>query len=310
MRASYIRQIARPFGVPAPQLTPSRRWPLRTGEERPPAIPTVAEPFAVAPLLPPPTVSVPHERQDAAPPQPMPSMPPPVVATEIEPSAVDGKTTPTDEPPSTARAPDMKPELTVASPAPDETQPPAPVIADSVAPLSAAPPRLQRKSAPQRQAPSAHTATPWPIRVATPVAKPPAAERPLPPTDGTAALVPSDSTAVPPPIAPQHRPAAKPAAPSIPSSPARAEPPAAEAVHIPASPPAIAPQQQRAPALPPRLRPAEPAGTTVRIGTIEVKVAPPPAPPSPASPPSPPARAAPQPALSRGFASPFGLRQG
>jgi hypothetical protein len=64
-------------------------------------------------------------------------------------------------------------------------------------------------------------------------------------------------------------------------------------------------------AIPPRARAAEAQQPTVRIGSIEVRVMPPPSPP----PPTPAARASaakpsPAPSISRGFTSPFGLRQG
>ena len=44
MRASYLRQIAQPVAAGAPVLRPSRRWPLRAGEERVPASPSTTMP--------------------------------------------------------------------------------------------------------------------------------------------------------------------------------------------------------------------------------------------------------------------------
>ncbi len=316
MRASYLRQIAQPFDARTPPLTPSRRWPMRVGEERPPAAVDASDPFPAVPQ--PPIAEAPPGESD----RPMP------VAVATSPSsAVATKAEMTGEVPRSALVQDTAaPEIAApsfhAQPIPTERAIPEitapqsagrPRVQRKSAPPSAMLPRVQRKSAPQ---PQAHAVV---ATVSSPTQSP--AVVPIQNSAGpwvSPAIVtrePLPQPAVVPSLAaPSNRPMAKAvAAPPLVSAPApshpRAEGLAAPSAPAATPPPSVVPPPQRPPAMPQRMRPNELPNTTVRIGSIEVRVTPPPAPPLP-PPAASPARAADTPALSRGFASPFGLRQG
>jgi hypothetical protein len=64
---SYLRQIAEPFHTSAPRLIPSRRWPIYPGEERPAATLPASRPAALAAQSRPKPTTVPAaEREGAA----------------------------------------------------------------------------------------------------------------------------------------------------------------------------------------------------------------------------------------------------
>jgi hypothetical protein len=199
--------------------------------------------------------------------------------------------------------------------------PPAPPVAAKPPPIAAKEiwrPGIDSEGAPVDQPPAAQRTSEIMSDFAAGSSAPaePLAAAPsiTPPLKSAAPPAPAqrlDTSVAPPLIAPQHSPPV--AGLTVPSAPAPAE--QAASAGAPAALLAMAPMPQASPRPPPvlpppRVRPAEPAATIVRIGSIEVTVAPPPAPPPPASAPVARAPAAPPSTLSRGFVSPFGLRQG
>jgi hypothetical protein len=289
---SYLRAIAQPLAVTGPLLRPARRWALRSGDERPAA--DNAETVAAVPATPlAPTahgfVSRPVSIQPA----------PSAQSTPIEAPAAQTF----EAPPVVAVQAPMDvtaPATPRALPAVTPTEP-----ANATVPASAAQPRFDR-------------ATTEPLEPLVVSAAP-----------STAIRAPEIAAARPLPDAPDDVDAIAPVAPRSASPPANIEPEPLRAT--PAPPPAkalpVSPAQPRAArgevlvAAPPRaMAQAAPvlaqetraAGHTLKIGTIEVKVTPPPAPvPQPVRA-APPAAAAPPRAapLARGLGNSFGLRQG
>lgn len=251
-RGSYLQQVAPPVQTWGPQLVPSRRWPLRAGEERQAA---PADPFA----------SRPGGRETA---QPGPAAAP----TSLFPRA-DHQ--PGVAIPETVHSRALSAPMAVSSP----SRPVGEATMPELRPSASLPPRMQPR--PSAVVPSPHSAAMRepgagperldPIRVAA-SARPTAASARRPSTDARAGL---DAVSV---NAPPRPPAA--------TEPQRSEPPRP-----------VTPRSAEPPA-----RAREPQGPAVRIGTIEVRVMAP-VPPAPSVPPA-------SAALSRGFVSPFGLRQG
>ena len=316
MRTSYLQQIARPPAAHAPQLTPSRRWPLRAGEERPPAAPPLAE--AVVPTATATISAAPPAKSDRPPPIPVAApahapvqlprfraRPPPLQSWRFRPKI--------HPPPRVQRKRASQPQVTLPMHAAvitkaDSAEPQAPVspiIAASAGdnPLIIAPSEQTitkfTAAAPAAVSVSAAQARSEPAGTASARAVTPALPSPL-----IAASAGDNPLLIAPPEQTITKfTAAAPAAVSVSAAQARSEPAGtASARAVRPALPAGEPLPQR----PPPMRPAEPVNTTVRISSIEVRVAPPPAPPTPPAPPA----LAPVQALSRGFVTPFGLRQG
>lgn len=317
MRAgAYLRGIAQPVAAGAPLLTPARRWPLRPGDERPAAVPDAQPPTAAA--------SAPRARTDIAPPADAPPRGYPVTPSV---SSRDAAPPPVPQPQSATPA---LPDIATTS---------HPARAGSVASLHA--PRTDPLSLePSRVLPAAPAPATQPHRAAALDNRSMGAERHATSTIGMPAeqapsARPNGTMFIPWPPEPPR--AAAPAPTSTPSpravgvAPAsRLSPPAASspnediATAPPATPVADSASAAKAQAAPTRAptrssdiapppafasvappRPEAAAEHTLKIGTIEVRVTPPPAPPPKAAP----AAARPA-ALSRGLSSAFGLRQG
>ena len=306
MRASFLNQIARPLAQSAPQLLPSRRFPILPGEERPAALPAVsAEAIPTARSE---AARPPHENQAAVPPQndapstpvpntarPEPSIVAPAAprAAPVPPQRNVGVEAATNEVLATPGVSPPPPEFIVPVPAEAELPPVAlpsslpPHLADdsrslTADPASRTPPRAD--VVPSRQQTRAASTVVRPVAASpaeSEVGERIAGEEP-PRSAAERSRMRSDTNDLPPPSVPAREP-------------------------LPAAPPL-----PRAVALPPSSRAGDGADRTVRIGSIEVRVTPAPTPPAP---PAPSARApAPAPSaaapLSRGFTSAFGLRQG
>src|SRR5437899_2439356 len=137
MRASYLRQIARPVAAEVPVLNPSRRWPLRADEQRVPAPPSATmpqqpEPAAAKAVTDPAWTPVPT---------------PPPARSELEPRST--------RPPS---SPEVQPDVTPAASSPSVAAraPSAPRTAHPVADVPVArrqiAPSLPPRAAPQSPA--------------------------------------------------------------------------------------------------------------------------------------------------------------
>ncbi len=293
MVGSYLRGIARPMAVKAPLLRPSRRWPLRAGEGRPPAPETAAGPARV-------DETAPVERNARLPESSAPTLPRAEMVATPAPAAHA----------AAARAETTRPS-TVSSPLPARV-----TQAERTAAVSTAPDRSPRFEPAVEEIPATRTA----ISPAAPSrARSNASEAETP--------VAVQSSIVPALDADRHAPAEIPsqfhdkgaplpprtAAPSPPEPVARRKRPAPQPAGQFAEP-AIVPGAQRV-ASPRALRQGKSQAEeshTLTIGTIEVHVS---APTPPIRPAAPAARPAPAPsrgttALGRGYTSPFGLRQG
>ena len=340
MRASYFGQIARPLATCAPQLTPALRWPLRAGEQRPPAAPLLVAKEAVpagtaTASAGPPETSV---RRPTTPEKDGPARPPTSVAITPLPAfpALPENPAPVSGAPLSIQRgralspPPAFPQIPAPVSVPPPIQrgralsPPAPASSPTRAAVTG---QRQEPAEPQVPAsPTAATQAPPQTGDASPAVASP--ERTI--TRFTAAAARDAPSAVASPertitrltaaaragsvfsAKVETEPAAPPSAPAAAAAPGRstyvAEVRSERA--FPASGPAFMPAPRSAavpPQAPPRMRSAKPANATVQIGSIEVQVAAPTPPPAaPAAPPD----ATPPRALSRGFASPFGLRQG
>lgn len=299
MPASYLRSVALPLAGAGPMLNPSRRWPVRGGEARPSA---PAEP--APPSNPRAASAAPEQRETSAPSRmidasvTLPADPP---ASREERSFVapsprqdlaalpreDSLALPHEMPVARSRNVGTRDD-----PAPQPVQQMRAAQPGTV-PSDALP--VQRSV--ERRADNLEHMAENLVAMQPGVARP-ASRRTSPPR--AFAL----------PVALAHE-KATPAAEAI--APLAAARGSGEAAIVPrriaSRPPRAAAQEPGVP-LPP-VRPAprsDREAAAIKIGTIEVRVKPPPAPPQP------PARAKAAPArsgaLSRGLSSPFGLRQG
>jgi hypothetical protein len=291
-RGSYLQQVAQPPQARGTQLVPARRWPLRAGEERQAA---PAEPFASRPAAPAlPVTTSPPSSLPSAPvvlphPAPETAVPPAREIAQPDPaSAARGESGRTEQP----HAANLE---TTLSRRPMSTLTPA------------APPSRPVSDAPAQEAHSSASLPPQILPPASPVSPSPPSAAMRDPGTVRARLDPIPATAT---ARPTSAPALRPPPTRVePHSPAGLDGMPISATH---DPPAAAGSPPVAPPRPVAPRPGEPAagarepqGPAVKIGSIEVRVVTPVPPPAPQAP----AAAAPT-ALSRGFASPFGLRQG
>ena len=293
MRISYLRQIAQPLAGGAPALRPSRRWPLRADEERastprsatrpppptPPAAAAVIGPAQIPPMprRPGPRKSEPLSTHAPAPPE----APPDVAPTAPLPSVPARQPSPAH----------------VAGPIAD-----APIVRRHIAP--------QLPSSAASQSPVIRDATGL-AEAETGAARGAISRAPDAPLPAPAMIADDDhprllSQADP---EPSHRAAAPASDLSSRRPPARLRV-AGDRPAVDVAPPLREqPPQVLAPLAP--IKAGDAPGPSLKIGSIEVRVVTPP--PPPVQPRQPLARAATPsspPALSRGFVSPFGLRQG
>jgi hypothetical protein len=304
MRAPYLRQIAQPLAGSAPALRSSRRWPFRADEAR------------VLATEPPHAQEV---RSGPAPSEPAPSESAPSRAISSEPlrdsfsartfpAAPDGLPQPPadipiamrppdrSEPPARSRSPlqprpaepwTSAPRSSRAPPVPEPTTtegPPAPreirpIAAATAMPDAVAPSHVAPSAIPERSRDLARTAEP---SARAPLST--AAESPRAPADRTDRSAPTSSSAE--------------QTPPRPVKPLRG--PDDDRLAGMAPPSLQQPGRGLAGAIAKSDQASEPS---FKIGTVEVRVL-------PTLPAAPPARANSPGALSRGFSSPFGLRQG
>jgi len=295
-RRSYLRSIAGLERSPGPLLVPPHvpRWGLRQ--------PVVEEPEA--PAVPAPAAR-PAQLEFI---QPVSARPPEALAEHREPPM----------PVFPAEAPrEAQPVSNIVETTLPETIPPrsAPPAAEVVGPPQNLQPTAIRTARQQRDArpvtpatPQADAAPPRPVAAPAPVSlRPHVPPRYVPGTVEPVSTEPRPRLS--PPVsaeAPTHSPSSPPLTPSVPTPsapPARA---AAEAP-IPRPLPALAPPPVHASRPTVSAQPRAPeGGNSIHIGTIDVHITRPvPAPQRTA-----PRRSAPVSALSRGFTTPFGLRQG
>jgi hypothetical protein len=290
MRMRYLRQLTQPLTAGVSALKPSRRWPMRADEQRVPAQASplspanepiergrVAAQHAREPRQP-------DARETGTPPLPAPG---PRPAPRLQPPAIRGLASP-DLVTTPPRAP---PE----GPAPPGAPSPPPSIQ-----VPAARSTVVAEASAHHEAAAGHASAPGILAQAKPTPHR-GADAPRPPESPRLKLTDAE-----PQVDAPHRPEplrsiATPTAAMLSSSVA-AEPHTSERLRF---------DRADAPS-----RSGAAAGPSLKIGTIEVRVAaappapgPLPAPAPPHGPPSPAAAPTRPSALSRGFASPFGLRQ-
>jgi hypothetical protein len=321
MRMPYLRQLTQPLTAGVSALKPSRRWPMRADEQR---VPAQASPL--------PPANEPIERAAAAAPRAREARQPDARETGTPPSPAPGPW-----PPLRLQTPAIRglasPDLVTAPPrAPPDG--PAPPGAPSPPPSSHVPvtrPAVVAEASAHHEAAAGHSAhgilahaKPTPRRDAD-APRPPESPRPKP-TDAEpprrAKPIPHASAdASSPPESPHLKPAepepSRPVdAPSRPEPLRSIAPPAAAMLSSSVAAEPRASERLRFDRADAPSRSGAAAGPSLKIGTIEVRVAaappapgPPPAPAPPHGPRSPAAAPSRPTALSRGFASPFGLRQ-
>jgi hypothetical protein len=304
MRAPYLRQIAQPLAGAAPPLRSSRRWPLRADETRLPATASPVQPARPTPIAP-----------DPAPaPSPAPSPasqaarevfdPRPSAATAMRRLGRSIERAPlVSQAGQAAPAPAPGNTRSIAHPGPQQVESPQTVPAD--ARLRHTDPDPGVVTTPERAAQRSTIAVSGVVPEASVEPRPEIARSEV--SDRRSVRLPPGASADEPPGAPAL-PTGTETTGSTGQSPAavvsgvrgpdrdRAQDDAGRPSSLPARRSFNEPTGQPAPAPEPSLR----------IGTVEVRVVPPPALAAP-----PQGRTAnPSGTLSRGFVSPFGLRQG
>jgi hypothetical protein len=315
MRMPYLRQLTQPLTAGVSALKPSRRWPMRADEQRVP-VQTSPRPPAHGPINPG-AVAAPHAREarqpDAretgTPPLPAPGPRPPL---RLQPPAIRGLASPdlvTAPPRAPPGAPSPPPSIHVPVARPAVVEEASAHHETAAGHVSAPGILAQAKPTPHRgadaprppESPRPKPTDAEPLRRPTPIphARADTSSPPESPHLKATDAEPSRPVDAPPRPEPL-RSIATPTAAMLSSSIA-AEPHASERLRF---------DRADAPS-----RSGAAAGPSLKIGTIEVRVAaappagPSPAPAPPHGPRSPAAAPSRPTALSRGFASPFGLRQ-
>src|ERR1700752_2318201 len=306
MRRPYLQRIAQPLDPRSAALSPSRRWPVRADEKRPPAPPhpnmEPPHPAAAQPIAPPTAAAIQSTAIKPAAP----------FVTPTQPSAEPLNPTTSLSGPITRVSKASEPRRELPRSASDR----ATAAEPRPAPASQ---RLDQPTAPMPNASEASsTAAPFTGDVSQTARADFPPQRPggRPTIVGREQHFEADLPASPPsPAARTVHPTALPAQPQPEMPPVAIAPPSPSS----AAPPAVVNALPRGPAqsaplpavIPSRMKSADAQGPAVRIGSIEVHVAPPaPVPPPTPAPRTPAAAPAAAPALSRSLTTAFGLRQG
>jgi hypothetical protein len=319
MRMPYLRQLTQPLTGGVSALRPSRRWPMRADEQRVP-VQASPRPPAHGPIDPG-AVAAPHARE---------ARQPDVHETGTPPALAPGPRPPLRLQLSAIRGL-ASPDLVTAPIRTPPEGPLAPAGAPSPPPSSHVPvarPVVVAEASAHHEAAAGHASAPGTVGQAKPTS-PRGSDAPRPPESPRPKLTDAELLRPPTPHADASSPPESVRPKTAASEPSRRvdAPPRPEPLRSIASPAAamlsssVAAEPQphdhlrfdrpEAPA-----RSGAAAGPLLKIGTIEVRVAaaspppgPPPAPAPPHGPRSPAAAPSRPTALSRGFASPFGLRQ-